>query len=86
MSEPEYIMHEKEVDGWCTNAADTLFEVYEEQTDDGETSREGLLMLQGVMDTVPDEYRGVVFERFLMRLEAAGYSWDPELFQPRQVH
>lgn len=62
--------------------ANHLLETYCDHTDEaGNTSRTGLMYMEGVMDNVPGEYRADVFTAFLTLLDMNEIEYDPLLFQ-----
>lgn len=56
---------------------------FENTDDDGDTSNEGFLQMQEVIDAVPEGLRAPVFASFLTKLQEAGVEYDTEEFQPR---
>lgn len=71
---------------YIVHMATLVYEIFEDHTDEGTTSDEGLFMMQNVMDEIPENWRGSVFESFLSKLQEKGIKYDTEMFEERVVH
>lgn len=71
---------------YVATTAQGLYNIFDQYTDSGYTTPEGLLEMQEYMDEVLDPVRLFVFEAFLKKLQENDIPYDPEMFQQRVVH
>lgn len=63
------------------DAARDLVDIFEEYSDEGICSEEGLELMGDIFGAIQEQYRGDVYEHLLFELENRGIDFDVEQFK-----
>ena len=66
------------------NSARELVDIFEEYSEDGICSEEGLELMGDLFGEIKEEFRGDVFEHLLFELEDRGIDYDLEQFKAEE--